>query len=304
MNKPLLKQPTAADPEAGSETAPVFSAATRATFAGGYPEQSMRLDHGLQCHPLLTLEALAQLAERLGKDNVEYNLADLPIAVAPDAVQHNGLGIAETVRTIAANKSWAVLKHIQNDADYAALLRDLLEELRPEIESKTGEMLTLQGFIFISSPHAVTPFHFDPEHNILLQITGDKVFTIYPAGAEDVAASVEHERYHAGGSRNLPMAHGHADSGNPVAMDPGHAIYVPVMAPHWVKAGAHPSISLSITWRSEWSYREAEARMMNRCLRKLGLNPAPPPRWPGCAHGKSLGWRVLRKIPGLVRWVG
>ncbi len=296
MNKPAA----AAD----FQTDAVFPAGTRTAFAAAYPEKSLRLNHSLRSHPLLTLDALANLAERLGKPNVEYNLADLPVAVAPDAVQANGLGIAETVRTIAANNSWAVLKHIENDPAYHALLHGLLAELRPEIEAKTGPMLTLQGFVFISSPGAVTPFHFDPEHNILLQITGDKVFTIYPAGAEDVAASPEHERYHAGGSRNLPMAAGQADRGNPVAMDPGHAIYVPVMAPHWVKAGAKPSISLSITWRSEWSYREAEARMMNRFLRKLGLNPAAPPRWPGFASGKSLMWRVLRRVPGFVRWVG
>ena len=31
-------------------------------------------------------------------------------------------------------------------------------------------MMKPQGFIFISSPDAVTPYHFDPEHNILLQL--------------------------------------------------------------------------------------------------------------------------------------
>ncbi|MEZ5892338.1 MAG: hypothetical protein R3C58_04235 [Parvularculaceae bacterium] len=34
---------------------------------------------------------------------------------------------------------------------------------------------------FRLSPGAVTPFHMDPEHNILLQIAGEKTFTIYPA---------------------------------------------------------------------------------------------------------------------------
>jgi Cupin-like domain len=285
----------------------VFPEETRQAFAAAYPETSLRLNHTLMSHPLLTLDCLADLAERLGQANVEYNLADLPIAIAPEAVQSNGLGIAETVRTIAANKSWAVLKHIEHDPAYRALLHDLLEELRPYIEAKTGPMLTLEGFIFISSPGAVTPFHFDPEHNILLQITGDKLFTIFPAGVEDIAASPEHERYHAGGSRNLPWPAdqwGKPPQGNPVAMEPGHAIYVPVMAPHWVQAGSQPSISLSITWRSVWSYREGEARMTNRLLRKLGLNPAPPPRWPGYPRSKSIAWRVLRRVPGLVRWVG
>ena len=50
------------------------------------------------------------------------------------------------------------------------------------IEAATGAMLTPQGFIFVSSPDSVTPYHFDPEHNILLQIRGTKVMTQFPAG--------------------------------------------------------------------------------------------------------------------------
>jgi cytochrome P450 len=34
-------------------------------------------------------------------------------------------------------------------------------------------MCQREGFIFISSPGAVTPFHLDPEHNFLLQIKMD-----------------------------------------------------------------------------------------------------------------------------------
>ncbi len=295
MNKPL---------NSAAMQPAIFGAATRARFAAAYPEASVRLDHGLDAHPLLALDSLADLGARLGAGQVEYNLADLPVAVQPDAVTANGLSIADTIRTIADNHSWCVLKNIEQDPQYRALLHGLLEELRPDIEAKTGPMLTLQGFIFISSPGAVTPFHFDPEHNILLQITGDKLFTIFPAGMDAIAHGREHERYHAGGSRNLPWADGIEAAAQPVAMAPGHALYVPVMAPHFVRVGPVPSISLSITWRSQWSYREAEARMMNRALRKLGMNPQSPPRWPGFAHGKSLAWRVLRRVPGFVRWVG
>jgi hypothetical protein len=68
------------------------------------------------------------------------------------------------------------------------------------------------------------------------------------------------------------------------------------MAPHFVRNGPVPSISLSITWRSEWSFAEADARVFNRVLRRFGLNPRPPGRWPARNLAKAYAWRVLRKL--------
>jgi hypothetical protein len=58
---------------------------------------------------------------------------------------------------------------------------------------------------------------------------------------------------------------------------PGEALFVPVMAPHFVRNGPAPSVSLSITWRSEWSFAEADARAFNGLLRRNGLNPRARP---------------------------
>src|SRR3546814_19933648 len=76
--------------------------------------------------------------------------------------------------------------------------------LKPVVEPRTGAMLTPQGFLFISSPGSITPYHFDPEHNILLQLRGTKVMNVWPAGDERFAHRTQHERYHTGGHRNLP----------------------------------------------------------------------------------------------------
>src|SRR3546814_21026376 len=71
---------------------------------------------------------------------------------------------------------------------------------------------------------------------------------------------------------------------------------MPVMAPHFVANGDAPSISLSITWRSEWSYRESEAHAANAALRRMGFDPKMPPRWPSYAWAKTVGWRIARKF--------
>lgn len=277
-------------------TRSVFPAETLEQMAGLYPLQAGLLRHHLPDHPLLSLEALATLGERLPASEVEYNPGDVPIGILPEDVPSNGLSIGETIRTIDSNASWAVLKNIENVDVYRTLLMDLLGELKSVVEPRTGAMLTPQGFIFISSPGSITPFHFDPEHNILLQLRGTKVMNVWPAGDERFARRHEHERYHTGGHRNLPWAETYKDHAQQVSLGPGDAVLMPVMAPHFVANGDVPSISLSITWRSEWSYRESEAHAANAALRRMGLDPAMPPRWPSYAWAKTTAWRIARKL--------
>ncbi|WP_284124799.1 cupin domain-containing protein [Parerythrobacter aestuarii] len=273
----------------------VFPAEQRARFAAHYPEQPHILQHTLEDHPLLTLDALAQLAGRLPESAIEYNRGNLPIGVdgKPEA---NGMTIEQTIHHISTSNSWAVLKNIEQDPAYQALLLRLLGELRSEIEEKTGAMLRPQGFIFISSPDAVTPYHFDPEHNILLQIRGSKTMTQFPAGDARYAPDEIHETYHSGGARELTWRDELAEGGTDFAITAGEALFVPVMAPHFVRNGPASSISLSITWRSDWSFEEADARGLNRLLRKAGLQPTAPGRWPARNTGKAYAYRALRKL--------
>lgn len=273
----------------------VFSDAARSTFAAHYPEVPHVIPHSLVDHPLLGLEALATLAEALPPESVEYNFADQPIGIEgkPEAT---GIPIGETIRSIGTTGSWAAIKNIEQSPAYARLLGDLLEELRPVIEPKTGRMLHLQGFVFVTSPGGVTPYHFDPEHNILLQIAGSKTMTQFPAGDPRFAPQQVHESYHTGGPRELKWNDGLRDGGTDFPLAPGEALFVPVMAPHFVVTGPEPSVSLSITWRSEWSYAEADAHAFNALLRRIGMRPANTGRWPHGNRAKALGWRLLRRL--------
>jgi hypothetical protein len=273
----------------------VFGPEARVRFSAAYPEAPHVLGHQLAHHALLTLDALASLAERLPESAIEYNRGDLPIGV-DGKPGGTGMTIAETIRHIATSNSWAVLKNVEQDRAYEALLLGLLGELRPEIEARTGALLRPQAFVFISSPNAVTPYHFDPEHNILLQLVGRKTMTQFPAGDPAYAPDTTHESYHTGGPRELTWSDDLAAGGTEFALGPGEAVYVPVMAPHFVRNGPDSSISLSITWRSDWSFAEADARAFNRTLRRLGLTPRAPGRWPASNGGKALAQRALRKL--------
>lgn len=276
----------------------VFDSANRLAFVANYPETPHKLTHLLGDHPLLTIEALAQLGEKLPSASVEYNKGDLPVGIDPALVPANGMTIGDTIRHVETSGSWAVLKNIEQSPEYNALLLGLLGELKPHIEEKTGRMLRPQGYIFVSSPDAVTPYHFDPEHNILLQLRGSKVMTQFPAGDARYAPDQTHEGYHTGGHRNLVWRDELAAGGTPWPLSPGEALFVPVMAPHHVKNGAAVSISLSITWRSDWSFAEADARAFNGVLRKFGLRPTAPARFPAKNMTKAYAWRMIRKIIG------
>ncbi|QUL39248.1 transcriptional regulator [Erythrobacter sp. JK5] len=273
----------------------VFDAEACATFAAHYPEGPHRLRHALDRHPLLDIDALADLAERLPQSSVEYNRGDLPIGV-DGKPGGTGLSIAETIRRVHEANSWAVLKNVEQVPSYQALLHDLLGELKDEIEAKTGPMLTPQGFVFISSPNAVTPYHFDPEHNILLQVAGSKVMTQFAAGDPRFAPDEMHESYHSGGPRELTWRDEFDVHGCEYPLGPGDAVYVPVMAPHFVRNGQDSSISLSITWRSGWSYNESDARGFNHLLRQRGFAPAAPRRWPAQNRARAYAFRALRRL--------
>jgi hypothetical protein len=276
--------------------AQIFPDEARGVFAAVYPDEAAKLSHGLAGHPLLSIEALAGLAERMPAASVEYNLGKLPLGVRPEDTPSNGLSLGETIRTIETNGSWAVLKNVERDAAYGALLDAALAELAPLVEARTGAMLNREAFIFLSSPGSVTPFHMDPEHNILLQIRGEKVMTVFPAGDEELVPALQSEAFHAGGHRNLVWREDFHGRGMAVKLLPGDAIHVPVKAPHFVENGTGVSVSLSVTWRSERSVAESELHGLNALMRRRGLPTGRIGARPERQGVRRLAYRVMRKL--------
>ena len=276
--------------------AQVFDEEARAIFAGAYPDAPVKLHHGLAGHPLLAIDALAGLAERMPAASVEYNLGKVPLGVRAEDTPSNGLSLGETIRTIESNGSWAVLKNVERDAAYGALLDAALAELGPIVDARTGAMLNREAFIFLSSPGSVTPFHMDPEHNILLQIRGEKVMTVFPAGDPELVPAVQSEAFHAGGHRNLNWRDDFRQRGTAVKLLPGDAIHVPVKAPHFVENGAAVSVSLSVTWRSERSVAESELHGLNALLRRRGLPVGRISAAPERQGARRLAYRIMRKL--------
>lgn len=238
--------------------------------------------HALLDHPLLSLEALAELADTLPSGAVERHEGKQPLLVPGGAADLAG-SPSETVRTIETNGHWMVLWNIEQVPEYRRLLDAILDEVVPFVPAREGAMGRREAFLFLSAPGSVTPVHFDPEHNFLLQIRGTKRIDVgrFPDRAW---ALRELDRYHDGGHRNLEEIPPRSST---FLMEPGDGVYMYPWVPHWVHNGPAASISLSITFRTRRSERHELVHLLNRRLRRHGLSPRPPGESDGVDRAKA-----------------
>ena len=264
-------------------------------FTTAFGRAPFAVRHTLTDHPLLTVDAVASLADRLPERRIEQNLGDLPLVVPTGAAPRAALSPGDIARTIDSNGCWMVLKNIETDPAYRELLDRTLDEVAPYLGRREGGMGRREGFIFLSAPNSVTPVHFDPEHNFLLQVRGTKQMSV---GRFDDAASEQREleRYYQGGHRNLDTV---PRDSTQFALTPGDGVYVPVHAPHWVTNGPTVSVSLSITFYTRATDRLARVHVCNGFLRRRGLSPRPPGSNPVIDRTKEAltrAARVLRRL--------
>lgn len=246
------------------------------------PRSTFRVSHRLDGHPLFTLERLARLAGSLPADHVEFNGPVLPNQ-DPSLTPSNGMTPEETVRRIEEAKSWMVLKNVESDPEYKALLDACLDQVAEQTDGLMGGAMMRQAFIFVTSPGNVTPFHSDPELNFLLQVRGQKRMSLFDH-RDRAVVSAENAELYPGKHRNLPYEDAFEANADQQHIAPGEGIFVPIFAPHWVQNGGEVSVSFSITWHTAKSQRLVKLSYVNAMLRKLGLPQADAgdhPVWDG-----------------------
>jgi hypothetical protein len=245
------------------------------SFRAQFPHQPFLVKHNLVGHSLFSIERLLGLAKRLPEKNVEYNAGNIPVDMGNQLSPRTGLSPEETIRRIQEARSWMVLKYVENDPEYRRLLDQCLDEVKELSEAMVPGMCQREGFIFLTSPNSVTPFHLDPEHNFLLQIRGRKQVNIFDPHQNEVITEADIERGLFGKIRKLVYKEEFQPKGQLFELDAGVGLHFPLVAPHWVKNLDNVSISFSITFRSRESERRATLHELNSRLRARGLNPAP-----------------------------
>ena len=258
------------------------------------PKESFRIAHRLAEHPLFQLDRLAQLAASLPADRVEFNGPVSPNQ-DPNLTPSNGMSPEETVRRIEQAKSWMVLKNVESDPEYKALLDACLDQVAEQTGGLMGGARQRQAFIFVTSPGNVTPFHSDPELNFLLQVRGNKRMSLFDPSDREVV-SAENSELYPGKHRNLPYADTLEAKATHQHIEPGEGIFVPIFAPHWVQNGGEVSISFSITWHTAETERLVKLSYVNAMLRKLGMPQGEAGRRPVWDDVKVAAYNMLRPI--------
>jgi hypothetical protein len=244
-------------------------------FAANFNQRPFLNSHSLCDHPLFEIDRLLQLAQTLPEECIEYNAGELPVSIEHAQTPRNGLSSAETIRRIAECKSWLVLKYVDRDPVYRALLDECLAEIREHSEAIAPGMCRGQAFIFITSPGSVTPLHVDPEHNFLLQIRGSKTVHLYDGTDRELVTERQLEHFYCDRGRNMEHKDWYESKSWTFDLPAGAGLHFPVTFPHWVQNGNEVSVSFSITFRTPDLDRRRALYRMNDRLRRWKLSPSP-----------------------------
>ncbi|MBK7539537.1 MAG: cupin-like domain-containing protein [Myxococcales bacterium] len=244
------------------------------------PWRIQALTHDLGSHPLLQLDSLIELGKRqqgrkLVRTHNAAATAGTSFADAPN-LHPNRKTAAEMLADIGQANAWMSLLNVQADPVYRRFIDEILDELQPIIESKDPGMSYRAGWIFVTSPGAVTPFHIDHEHNFILQIRGKKRLYTWDPFDREVVSERALELFHDEHSRELvTWKEAHRQRAKIFDLVPGMGGYMPSTAGHMVENGDEPSITISFTYYTASTRDNEMLYRGNAALRRLGLTPKP-----------------------------
>jgi len=256
-------------------------------------KRAFTLKHGLADHPLFSLPQLVELARSAPRDHIEYNSGKVAVGVKPEDVPKIDRPIADVIRAIETADAWMVIKNVEHDPAYRALLTDFVEEANLAAGRSASSYSDLQGFIFVSSAHATTPFHIDAEENILIQVRGGKVVHTFD-NTDRALISEEDMEISPSKHRNQNYQGWYEERATVHALKPGDALHMPYMIPHWVMTSGSYSISMAMTWKTPEVKRLNKIRLMNGTLRRFGLPQKPPGVSPVMDLAKVMAHDVMR----------
>lgn len=236
------------------------------------------LRHRVMEHPLLQWDSLMELARRLEplgqfRTHSDGATAGTSFNDAPRLFR-NRSSATDVIAHLADAKAWMSLLNIQTDPVYRTLVDDILGSLQPGVDAVDPGMSYRAGWIFLASPKAITPFHFDAEHNFILQLQGRK--TLYIWDPQDLEAASEHARdlFHSRHDRSLLVWRDELrERAHKLRLEPGVGAYMPSTSPHMVENDDNPSLTISFTYYTDATRRDRALHSAHMGLRRFGVTP-------------------------------
>lgn len=241
--------------------------------------------HHLAAHPALQLPALVELGKRLeARGRVRSHSGDATAGTSfneAPRLHPNAKGVEATLSDIEHAAAWTSLLNVQSDPQYRAVVDEVLDSIRPQVEAVDPGMCYRAGWIFLTSPRAVTPFHMDKEHNFILQVQGRKRIYVWDHRDTQVVSEHARDRFHRTHSRELlQWREEYRERAQVFELEPGMGAYMPSTSPHMVENGDGPSITMSFTYYTRSTRRDALLHRTHDMLRGRGWVPPVVGRFP------------------------
>jgi hypothetical protein len=233
--------------------------------------------HSLANHPLFTVGALATAADEAAKrkDDVYWDAGDLSLTDKWGSTSKPQMTISEVIDRIETAGAWLVMKHLEIDPRYKVVL-DEFDAFFREIAGSDGSKLLSnpEMLAFVTSPNRKTPYHFDSEVNVLVQIHGTKDVWVCPPHDRTVTTEDELERYYAVDITAGTFKPAAEKTAQKFTLQPGDALHIPTHGAHWVQNHNDVSVGLSLNLEFPRS-KYADIYRANYYLRRAGFHPQP-----------------------------
>src|SRR5262245_4405697 len=147
------------------------------TFTSRYNREPFMFRHSLADHPLLQLSSIFDLAMRHPRQEILHWDGSIPVSANIDIASKTHavpISLEDAIRNVETTGSYVLIRNAQWDPALGRLVDEVLDEIQQRTETLDPGMCDRIAYIFVASPHSITPYHMDRDINFLFQIQGSK----------------------------------------------------------------------------------------------------------------------------------
>ena len=252
--------------------------------------------------PALKLERITKAIPEINKDLIYYSGRKMSKGEDFENAINEGRkhqSIDEIIENLPTSNSYIMIREPESHSAFRGLHDDLVKDITRTIRARGhgASPIDPRSYIFISSPHSITPFHFDRASNFLFQISGSKEVTVFPPLDKRVITQPEYEAHFEREGDAVKWKPECEDLGTVHHCVPGDALHIPFVAGHHVKNGPEVSVTLSIFFNDNRTQKQLNALKFNhRMRRKFSSSPWAVGKSHMVDSMKSLAYRTYLRM--------